>query len=310
MPSQDRAALLLLSGTLVLVNTACSRVDSLWRPNASTQPNIVSTPTPTPLVSVSLSPTAAPTNSPTLTPQEAYERAMDAAYSAATLAQSAQSVIDWQLVITRWQEAIDLLKSVPSSSSYHKNAQSKIAEYQRNLRVAEQQSARPVSNSESPKAIAISPQTTVQPLSPSPGQTPSTPAPNQNSKANPNNQQVFQAPIKRRLRGTPVVDVTFNGTQTFEMVVDTGASGTVITQAMAKSLGVVPEGEIRANTASAKGVKFSTGKLESIAVGGAVENNVQVAISGPDLEIGLLGQDFYSHYDVSIKQNVVEFHSR
>jgi clan AA aspartic protease (TIGR02281 family) len=235
---------------------------------------------------------------------------MDAAYSAATLAQSAQSVIDWQLVITRWQEAIDLLKSVPSSSSYHKNAQSKIAEYQRNLRVAEQQSARPVSNSESPKAIAISPQTTVQPLSPSPGQTPSTPAPNQNSKANPNNQQVFQAPIKRRLRGTPVVDVTFNGTQTFEMVVDTGASGTVITQAMAKSLGVVPEGEIRANTASAKGVKFSTGKLESIAVGGAVENNVQVAISGPDLEIGLLGQDFYSHYDVSIKQNVVEFHSR
>jgi len=37
------------------------------------------------------------------------------------------------------------------------------------------------------------------------------------------------SPIKRRASGTPVINVTFNGTQQFEMIVDTGASGTVIT---------------------------------------------------------------------------------
>ena len=112
------------------------------------------------------------------------------------------------------------------------------------------------------------------------------------------------------MRGTPVIDVTFNGTQTFEMVVDTGASGTVITQAMAQRLGIVSDGEVKANTASAKGVKFGAGRLESIAVNGAETRNVPVAIGGPDLEIGLLGQDFFSKYDVSIKQDVIEFHSR
>ncbi|MHC5830812.1 MAG: retroviral-like aspartic protease family protein, partial [Nostoc sp.] len=44
---------------------------------------------------------------------------------------------------------------------------------------------------------------------------------------------VFTAPIKRRIGGTPIVEVTFNGQQKFEMIVDTGASGTVITQEMA-----------------------------------------------------------------------------
>jgi predicted aspartyl protease len=121
---------------------------------------------------------------------------------------------------------------------------------------------------------------------------------------------VFTAPIKRRQRGTPVIDVTFNGTQTFEMVVDTGASGTVITQAMAKSLNIVPNGTVTANTASAKGITFRTGTVESIAVDGAVERKVRVAIGGAELEMGLLGQDFFSQYDVSLKQDVVEFHRR
>jgi clan AA aspartic protease (TIGR02281 family) len=249
-------------------------------------------------------------------PKEAYERALDAAYSAAIIAQSAQSVSDWQLVSSRWQEAIQLLQLVPPSSSYRAIAQSKIAQYQRNLRIAQQQATRPRSSSPSDTVVAASPRTSLQPLDLSPSQTPNPqasatpPAPATASKPNPGNSQVFKAPIKRRMRGTPVIDVTFNGTQTFEMVVDTGASGTVITQAMAQRLGIVSQGEVKANTASAKGVKFSAGRVESIAVNGAETRNVPVAIGGPDLEIGLLGQDFFSKYDVSIKQDVVEFHSR
>jgi predicted aspartyl protease len=94
------------------------------------------------------------------------------------------------------------------------------------------------------------------------------------------------------------------------MIIDTGASGTVITQAMAQSLGVVPEGEVTADTASGRGIKFRTGKVQSIAVEGVVAKNVRVAIGGPDLELGLLGQDFYGNYDVWIKKNVIEFHRR
>lgn len=322
MPSQKSTAILLLSGTLALTNMACSRVNSLLHSNEPTEPvPTSSTPsTATNPVAGQVSPSvvnpssvATASRQPSLTPQQAYERALDAAYSATSIAESAQSSSDWQLVINRWQEAIELLKQVPSASSYHAIAQPRLAEYQRNLRIAQQKSDRPGSNPPSGTEVAISPRGVFQPSaiqSPNPKAptTGSTPTPA--SKTNTDKQQVFKAPIKRRVHGTPVIDVTFNGTQTFEMVVDTGASGTVVTQAMAKSLNIVPEGEIKANTASAKGVTFRSGKVESIAVNGAVAQNIQVAIGGTDLEIGLLGQNFFSKYDVSLKQDVVEFHSR
>ena len=316
MPSQDRAAILLLSGTLALMNVACSRINSLWLPNDSSEPSATSSPpsiATNPSVEqasppvVNPSPLITPTKEPSLSPQETYERGLDAAESAASIALSAQSLSDWQLVINRWQEAIELLQKVPSSSSYYAIAKTKMSQYQRNLSLAKQRANRPGSSSE--RTIANSPGVVYQPLDPTPSPTLSPPLETE-LKTNTDNSQVFRVAIKRRVRGTPVINVTFNGSQTFEMVVDTGASGTVITQAMAQSLGIVPEGEVKANTASAKGVRFGLGRVESIAVGGAIAKNVQVAIGVPELEIGLLGQDFYSKYDVSIKQDVVEFHSR
>lgn len=316
MPSQDRAVLLLLSSTLTLMSVACSSDNS----NTPTQP--VATPaTPSTAINppVKPSPKATPTSQPSLTPKEAYERAIDVAYSAAVIAQSAESPDDWQLVSKRWQEAIELLQLVPPKSSYRAMAQSKIAQYQRNLSIAKQQATRPRSNSSSETVVAAPPKAVFTPSTPSPSPSPNTAAtpialnpkaPTTQPNTSTDNARVFKAPIKRRVRGTPVIDVTFNGNQTFEMVLDTGASGTVITQAMAQRLGVVAEGEVKANTASAKEVRFRTGTVESIAVNGAMERNVQVAIAGPDLEIGLLGQDFFGKYDVSIRQNVVEFQSR
>lgn len=121
---------------------------------------------------------------------------------------------------------------------------------------------------------------------------------------------VFIAPIKRRRGGTPVIDVTFNGTKTFEMIVDTGASATLITRSMATALGVVPVNTIKVDTASSAGVKFPVGYVQSIAVDGAVANKVLVAIALSDGDIGLLGHDFFGNYDVTLKQNVVEFRRR
>ena len=123
------------------------------------------------------------------------------------------------------------------------------------------------------------------------------------------NPKVFQAKIKRRAAGTPVIDVTFNGNKTFEMIVDTGASGTLITQRMASALGVRSVGKIKAGIADGSVVEFDLGRVQSIGVGGAIVKNVEVAIA-KQMDIGLLGHDFFGNYDVKIKQNVVEFYPR
>ena len=120
----------------------------------------------------------------------------------------------------------------------------------------------------------------------------------------------FRAPIKRRMGGTPIIDVTFNGRRKFEMIVDTGASGTVITQQMARLLGVTTVGTATANTASAKSVEFPIGYVDSMEAGGVKIKKVAVAIAGSELQNGLLGHDFFGNYDITIKSNVVEFHPR
>ena len=123
------------------------------------------------------------------------------------------------------------------------------------------------------------------------------------------NQKVFQAKIKRRAGGTPVIDVVFNGNKTFEMIVDTGASGTLITQRMASLLGVRPVRTVRAGIADGSVVVFPIGVVRSIRVGGAVIQNVEVAIA-KRMQIGLLGHNFFGNYDVKIKKDVVEFYVR
>ncbi|MEG4147326.1 retropepsin-like aspartic protease [Microcoleus sp. Pol12B5] len=125
----------------------------------------------------------------------------------------------------------------------------------------------------------------------------------------PGNPQVFQAKIKRRAGGTPVIDVVFNGNKTFEMILDTGASGTLITQGMATALGVRPVRTVRAGIADGSVVEFPIGRVRSIRVGGAAIQNVEVAIA-KQMPIGLLGHDFFGNYDVKIKKDVVEFYVR
>ncbi|PAX53019.1 retropepsin-like aspartic protease family protein [Brunnivagina elsteri] len=123
------------------------------------------------------------------------------------------------------------------------------------------------------------------------------------------NSGFFRVPIKRRSGKTPVIDVTFNGSQVFEMILDTGASGSLITQEMSRSLNIKPSGTINASIADGSEVKFKTGVVSSIAVSGAVVNNVEVAIA-PKADIGLLGHDFFENYDVKILEKQIEFNRR
>lgn len=119
---------------------------------------------------------------------------------------------------------------------------------------------------------------------------------------------IYQAPIIERIYGIPVVEVTFND-QVFPMMVDTGASGTLITPHMAASLGVQPIGQVTSSTANGVAV-FDVGYVRKIEIDGAQVANVPVAVGLADLEVGLLGHDFYRYFDIVIREDVVEFHPR
>jgi hypothetical protein len=120
---------------------------------------------------------------------------------------------------------------------------------------------------------------------------------------------VFRVPIKRRIGRTPVIEVTFNNQKSFDMILDTGASATLITIGMATALKLQPKGMVQAEIADGSTVKFVTSQVKSIAVGGAVANNIDVAIA-PKAGIGLLGHDFFGVYDLKILEKEVEFHPR
>jgi predicted aspartyl protease len=258
-----------------------------------------------------------------------FEQALDKATSAFSISQSAKSPEDWHLVANQFREAIALMKRVPANSPYFPNAQTKIVEFERQLKYARRQTIHLITLKSAPKPkriIVASHERTINPPLPQsfqctdvhivPNLTQCPPLP-ETQKLPPidnlpppeplKQQQVFVAPITRRVGGTPVIEVTFNGNKRFEMILDTGASGTVITQKMAAVLGVLPVSKAKANTASSKAVEFPLGYVNSIEVGGAKVNQVAVAIASSDLETGLLGHDFFGSYDLTIKRDVVEF---
>lgn len=273
---------------------------------ASVKPTIAEPATPRP------TPTQPP--EPSETEPSVFELGLDKAVSAWSISQSAQSADDWNLVASQYQDAIALMQKVQRQTPEFAFAQSKITEYQRQIKYAKQKAnPRPAPVQEPQKIVVVVPQTGTTPKFASPlpipvekKVLPQDPEISSSAVVIPD-PLVFTAPIKRRAGGTPIVEVTFNGQRKFEMIVDTGASGTVITQEIANALGIVPIGRAKANTASSRAVEFPVGYVESMALGGLRVNRVPVAIAGTELETGLLGHDFFGNYDVTIKRNVVEF---
>jgi predicted aspartyl protease len=120
-------------------------------------------------------------------------------------------------------------------------------------------------------------------------------------------QQERPVKIKQRQGGIPVIDVTFNGRHKYEMMVDTGASITLITSKMAKALKVKSVGKQKVSVADGRVVEFEWGYVDSIEIGGIKRTDLKVGIGGDGA--GLLGQDFYGKYKVIIDPhtNEVEF---
>lgn len=298
--SCSNAMLLMLTSVVVLGSTACSRTTTIKAATESTE--VASVASPAPAASpVKPSPTTQP---PAATSRaDAYKLALEKADSAGNIAISAQSQDDWNLVVSRWQQAIQLMRSIPRSSPYRSTAQTKLTQYQRNLAAAKKQAARA-------GVGEIVADTGVLPMVPRSYSTFDNKPAAVITNPPPSAGGVYVARIKRRAGGTPIIDVTFNGNRTFEMIVDTGASGTVITREMASALGLGIVGKAKVNTASERGVEVPLAYLDSIAVGRAVVKGVVVAIGNSALDIGLLGHDFFADYDVTVKRNVVEFRQR
>lgn len=334
----SRAGLILLSTTLAVLAVGCNTERQAAVTNGDEQPVV-------PNKDKSVAPPAATTTPLNASPELElarqhlseievgyFEQGLDKAVSALSISQSAQSTDDWNLVAIELQEAIALMQKVPVDSPYFTSAQAKIIDYRRYVKYATRKATRPVNPPQQaqPERVAVGiPEPSVtpsitqpivtqpplaprqKPLPPLPKPTPVAPLKQQEVLLVPtkrqNEQPVYTAPIKRRIGGTPIIEVTFNGNQLFEMIVDTGASGTVITQKMANALAVVQVGRAKANTASSKAVEFPVGYVDSMEVGGVKVNRVAVAIAGTDLETGLLGHDFFGDYDITIKRDVVEF---
>lgn len=265
-----------------------------------------------------------------------FELGLDKAAGAYSISQSAQSPGDWSLVASHYQDAMALMKQVQRDDPYYSIAQQKISEYQQKVKQAQLRTVASVPKfTPQPQAtqVVVVPEPEIKPkvqsnvtiaLAPKPTKI-IAPVFAREPKQTQVEQQIqpvippeafinqqteekaITIPIKRRIGGTPVIEVKFNGNQNFEMIVDTGASGTVITQKMAAALSIVPVGQAKANTASSKAVTFPIGYVNSMEVGEVRVNQIPVAIAGAGLETGLLGHDFFGDYDITIKRDVVQF---
>jgi predicted aspartyl protease len=293
-PYLRTGTLIVLSGILALGSFACG---SDTAENSSPE-SPVATPvpaSPSPAESPSPKPTASPGNKATkttktqanksltakepekpLTKSANYERAIDIAMGASNISKSAVSRDDWNLVASQWQQAISWMKAVPASSSQHATAQKKVSEYQGFLADAKLRATPP------PK------KTTQGDISP----------------------QFFTVPILGQRGGTPIVEVTFNGTRKFEMLFDTGATGTLITLPMAQALRLKAVGLDQVTVADGATVIVPVALLKSLEVDGRLKRDMRVWVSPGVREMGLLGQDFFEGYDISIKENVIEFRRR
>lgn len=226
-------------------------------------------------------------------PSTAYQDAVNLASGAFTLGQQATSPDDWDLIVGRWEQAIQKLKEVPKDDQHHATAQTKLEDYGRNLAQAKQ---RLVTLKQPPAEITLNRPAQISNQATTAVSTTSFPDP-----GNP-------IPIIERHGGTPVIEVTFNDRR-YPMILDTGASHTHITRAMANELGVQAVGQASVTTASSNQVVVDVGYIDSIRVGTITHRNLPVSI-GDSLPIGLLGNDVYKNFDVILQVNSVEFRPR
>ncbi len=210
-----------------------------------------------------------------------YQDAIVAATAAQTISGSALTKEEWILVTNKWQDALKFLQSVPKNSPNYRQSVSLLPQYQQSLSQARQKSA-----------------TFKEPIQ----KVDQSFLPVENSNS-------FSMPIIKKLDNIPVVEVTFNGQQKFQMLLDTGASRTLLTRAMANQLQLQASGKTTAKTANGI-IQFDTVELQSVQFGQGMTNNIVVSVGQDTLNYGLLGHDVYKGYDITLKEDEILFNKR
>ncbi len=212
---------------------------------------------------------------------DTYPEALNAAAAAQSVSGSAITREDWSLVASQWQSSVKLLQLVPKNSANYPLALKMLPQYQKNWSQARQKSAtfkEPVQKID--KSLT----------------------PVENSRS-------FSIPIVKKLDGIPVIEVTFNGQQKFQMLLDTGASRTLLTRSMATQLRLQSSGKTQAKTANGIS-EFDIVQLQSVQFGQGLTNNISVSVGKDELNYGLLGHDVYKGYDITLKEDVILFNKR
>jgi clan AA aspartic protease (TIGR02281 family) len=256
--------------------TACNSAKNVAQLPPHTPPPVSQPATPTPTVPASPAP---------IQPNygEVYQQALNRADAANAIGQSATSKDDWSLVAHNLAESVQMLKSIEPNSAQHILAAKVLPKYEQQLDSAKRKAVNFVSKSAQPAVTST--QAAVLPQ-----------------------RESFSIPILKKLSGVPVVEVTMDG-QKVPMLLDTGASHTLITQSVANRLKVEVEGSSQSETANGTAT-FDVGTIDRIKFGTAEVRDIRVAIGQDDLPYGLLGHDVYDGYDITFKENSIEFRKR
>ncbi len=291
----------IFSCTLLLLS-ACGTTAPTPSPTASPAVSIE------PVVSTSPSPTASPTGGLTDTAalnatiaNDRYQEALNTAAAARAVGETAMAKEDWSLVADRWQESVKLLKMIPKNSINYPLAMKILPQYQQNLSNARQ------------KALNYKPPSSEQ------KDLESTKKGNKAEKPDPNidtikitqidQSQSFSLPIVAKNNNVPIIEVVINGRDRIPMMLDTGASKTLLTKGVAERLKLASQGKTTAKTANGN-AEFDTVKLDSLEFGPGKVTNLTVAVGDNNLNYGLLGHDVYKGYDITLTEDSVQFKKR
>jgi clan AA aspartic protease (TIGR02281 family) len=219
-----------------------------------------------------------------------YHDALNTASAARSVSETALAKEDWALVASQWQASINLLKTVPKNSTNYPLAQKILPQYQQNLFSARQKSSnfKPKANEGESKASVLDSTDVSGAIDQS---------------------KSFSLPIIKKLNNIPVVEVVINGRDRVQMLLDTGASKTLITKGTATRLQLASVGQTKAMTANGD-AKFDTVKLDSVEFGQGKVTDLTVAVGNDDQNYGLLGHDVYKGYDITLTEDTIEFKKR
>jgi predicted aspartyl protease len=273
------------------------------------------TTTPAPEVSVAPAPVASAPSSPLASPidtaamnasiaNDRYQDALNAAAAARAVSETALAKEDWLLVADRWQRSISKLKEVPKNSINYPLAMKILPQFQQNLANARQKAA----NFRAPKADQpVSDLRNSDPVKKTNKSDKNADLPVVITKVE--QSTYFSLPIVAKNNNVPIVEVVINGSDRIQMMLDTGASKTLLTKGVAEKLKLVSVGKTKAKTANGT-AEFDTVKLDSVEFGQGKVTDLSVAVGDNSLNYGLLGHDVYKGYDITLAEDSVQFKKR